>query len=89
MNRDNICRMAQEVSGVEFPIPMDGVKIGMSMEHLERFAHLVAAAEREACAEACERAVGSASMYQDVDAANSAYRIKNYCQKLIRTRGQG
>ena len=120
MNRDDIIRIAQEVSGVEFPASMDGVKIGMSIEHLERFANLVAAAERErikwdsihschpecdkpvcvairkavaaereACAEACERAVGSASMYQDVDAANSAYRIKNYCQKLIRARGQG
>ena len=87
MNRDDIIRMAQEVSGVEFPASMDGVKIGMGIEHLERFANLVAAAEREACAKVCERAVGSASMYQDVDAANSAYRIKNYCQKLIRERG--
>ena len=54
MNRDDIIRMAQEVSGVEFPAPMDGVKIGMGIEHLERFANLVAAAEREACAEVCE-----------------------------------
>ena len=88
MNKDDIIRMARESSGVEFPASMDGVKIGMGIEHLERFAALVAAEEREACAEACERAVGSASMYQDVDAANSAYRIKNYCQKLIRAREQ-
>ena len=54
MNRDDIIRMAQEVSGVEFPAPMDGVKIGMGIEHLERFANLVAAAEREACAKVCE-----------------------------------
>ena len=47
MNRDDIIRMAREASGVEFPAPMDGVKIGMGIEHLERFAHLVAAAERE------------------------------------------
>ena len=47
MNRDEIIRMAQEVSGVEFPASMDGVKIGMGIEHLERFANLVAAAERE------------------------------------------
>ena len=47
MNRDDIIRMAQEVSGVEFPASMDGVKIGMSIEHLECFANLVAAAERE------------------------------------------
>lgn len=43
MDRDDIIRMAQEVSGVEFPASMEGVKIGMSIEHLERFAHLVAA----------------------------------------------
>jgi hypothetical protein len=54
MNRDDIIRMAQDVSGVEFPASMDGVKIGMSIEHLERFANLVAAAEREACAKVCE-----------------------------------
>ena len=47
MNRDDIIRMARESSGVEFPASMDGVKIGMSIEHLERFANLVAAAERE------------------------------------------
>jgi hypothetical protein len=47
MNRDDIIRIAQEVSGVEFPASMDGVKIGMGIEHLERFANLVAAAERE------------------------------------------
>jgi hypothetical protein len=54
MNRDDIIRIAQEVSGVEFPASMDGVKIGMSIEHLEHFANLVAAAEREACAKVCE-----------------------------------
>jgi hypothetical protein len=47
MTRDDIIRMAQESSGVEFPASMDGVKIGMSIEHLECFAALVAAAERE------------------------------------------
>ena len=50
MNRDDVIRMAQKVSGVEFPASMGGVKIGMSIDHLERFANLVAAAEREACA---------------------------------------
>jgi hypothetical protein len=47
MTREDIIRMAQESSGVEFPASMDGVKIGMSIEHLECFANLVAAAERE------------------------------------------
>jgi hypothetical protein len=50
MNRDDIIRMAREVAGVTYPDGTTGVKIGMSEEHLERFANLVSAAEREACA---------------------------------------
>jgi len=50
MNRDDIVRMAQEVAGVTYPDGTTGVKIGMSEEHLERFANLIAAAEREECA---------------------------------------
>ena len=60
----------------------------MDADHLERFANLVAAAEREACAEACEGAVGSASMYGRIEDAQWAYRIKNNCQRLIRARGK-
>ena len=85
MNRDEINRIILDNELFHGTMALGVV---MDADHLERFANLVAAAEREACAEACERAVGSASMYQDVDAANSAYRIKNYCQKLIRARGQ-
>lgn len=87
MNRDDIIRIYSQVSD-ELCGGTEWCWAGVG-EPLQRFAALVAAEEREACAEACERAVGSASMYQDVDAANSAYRIKNYCQKLIRARGQG
>jgi hypothetical protein len=50
MTRDDIIRMAQEVAGVSYAAGIAGVKIGMSEEHLERFANLVAAAEREECA---------------------------------------
>lgn len=47
MNPDDIIRMAAEVwnSGSFFPIP--------SSDDIERFAALVAAAEREACAKLC------------------------------------
>jgi hypothetical protein len=54
LSKDSILRMAQEAAGVTYPAGMTGVKIGMSEEHLERFAALVAAAEREACAQICE-----------------------------------
>ena len=56
MNRDDIIRMAREVAGVTYPDGTTGVKIGMSEEHLEHFAALVAAAEREACAVVVEQA---------------------------------
>ena len=54
MNRDDIVRMAREIAGVTYPDGTTGLKIGMSEEHLERFANLVAAAEREACAKVCD-----------------------------------
>jgi ribosomal protein L12E/L44/L45/RPP1/RPP2 len=57
MTRDDIIRMAQE-AGFEIektlygPVPcVDGRGID---DRLERFAALVAAAEREACAKACD-----------------------------------
>jgi hypothetical protein len=56
MTRDEIVRMAREVAGVTYPDGTTGVKIGMSEEHLERFAKLVAAAEREECAKVVEQA---------------------------------
>ena len=55
LTKDDILRMAREVAGVTYPAGMAEVKIGMSEEHLERFAALVAAAEREACAQICEK----------------------------------
>ena len=49
MNREEITRMAREARG--YPAaPTDGSLWLFSESHLERFAALVAAAEREACA---------------------------------------
>ena len=57
--QEQVIAWAREVSGVEFPISTKGVKIGMSPEHLERFAALAyeagAAAEREGAGMKCER----------------------------------
>jgi hypothetical protein len=74
LNRDDIIRMAREVAGVTYPAGMAEVKIGMSEEHLERFAALVAAAEREACAKVCESAGPGAGPI--------------YCAFAIRARGK-
>jgi hypothetical protein len=49
MNRDEIIRIARE-AGISKPWDQEPVK----WETLERFANLVAAAEREACAKMCE-----------------------------------
>jgi hypothetical protein len=49
MNRDDIIRMAREAG-----IPLDAQHPGWLLPHLERFAALVAAAEREACARIAE-----------------------------------
>jgi hypothetical protein len=49
MNRDEIIRIARE-AGISKPWDQEPVK----WETLERFANLVAAAEREACAQVCE-----------------------------------
>lgn len=49
MNRDDIIRMAREVG-------MQGMltDVVTTLDEIERFAHLVAASEREACARVCE-----------------------------------
>lgn len=51
MNREDIIRMAQECDLIGLRPHLDGFYV----ECVERFAALVAAVEREACAKACER----------------------------------
>ena len=50
LSRDEIIRMARE-AGISKPWDQEPVQ----WETLERFANLVAAAEREACAKVCEK----------------------------------
>ncbi len=73
MNRDDICRMAEEstpdqmIGGFEF-----------DYEQLLHFAALVAAAEREACAALCDKIA-------DDDGFEGGYA--DYCAQAIRKRG--
>jgi hypothetical protein len=67
MNRDDICRMAEEST----PDQMIG-GFGFDYEQLLHFAALVAAAEREACAKVCE----SARLLPDAGAAYCAFAIR-------------
>jgi len=62
--KEDIIRMAREARG--YPAaPTDGSLWLFSESHLERFAALVAAAEREACAKVCD------GTYYSVQAADA------------------
>ena len=71
MNREDIIRMARE-AGIGW-----GEKLGGMPDFLERFAALVASAEREACAQMLEAASKTGKIISCTSAA-----------KAIRKRGQ-
>ena len=71
MNREDIIRMARE-AGIGW-----GEKLGGMPDFLERFAALVASAEREACAQMLEAASKTGKIISCTSAA-----------KAIRARGQ-
>ena len=66
MNRDDIIRMAKEAEAWSL-VDHDGIAA------LERFAHLVAAAEREACAAVCDKLNDE---YADANPADCAFAIR-------------
>jgi hypothetical protein len=72
MNRDDIIRMARE-AGLYSGSPRTPSTGRMIEKRLERFAALVAAAEREACAKVCEE---------------PGWNAANWCATQIRARGQ-
>jgi hypothetical protein len=72
MNRDEIIHMARE-AGISKPWDQEPVK----WETLERFANLVAAEEREACAALCDKIA-------DDDGFEGGYA--DYCAVSIRAR---
>ncbi len=57
MNREDIIRMAREAGFRDTTTPV--VALGVSWEQVQRFAALVAAHEREACAKVCEDYCGA------------------------------
>ncbi len=77
MNRDNIIRMAREADLLTTTEP-SGYQVWIP-ENLERFANLVAAAEREACAKFIEQ--------EYVRQFDEPWR--DNLAKAIRARGQG
>jgi len=79
MKHEDIIRMAEEACGE--PAWDGGVE--WTWEEVERFAHLVAAAEREACAKVCDELVTHAQTKGDNDAMFAAIA----CAFTIRERG--
>ena len=73
MNRQDIIRMARE-AGISKPWDQEPVQ----WETLERFANLIAAAEREACAKVCDK-------ISDEDGFEGGYADR--CAFAIRERG--
>ena len=78
MNRDDIIRMAQECG-----ILMRSHEHQEEPTKLERFAALVAAAEREACAKVCD---AQAKSLKDDGLPTMAYEAR-YSAAAIRARG--
>ena len=75
MNRDDIIRMAREAGAI--PIhrkPKEFAVVGN--EAIERFAALVAAAEREACAKLLESRRSGANELMDATREMEAYAIR-------------
>ena len=85
MTRDDIIKLAREAGHAVRNIDgedevMDGDNYHIQTKLIERFAHLVATAEREACAKVCEEAVHNAtdwdSHYWDQACINRALAIR-------------
>ncbi len=83
MKQEDIIRMAREA---EFD--SHGHIIANQLAHLERFAALVAAAEREACAKVCEEV--AVDSYTKIGMAHEPYMkaTAEDCARHIRARGQ-
>ncbi len=84
MNRDDIIRMAREAGLNPIYSACDEPDVSYAYEdwdeEIEKFAALVAAAEREACAKVCEARYMGDNNREDMEARR--------CADAIRARGQ-
>lgn len=89
MNRDDIIRMARE-AGLHIATDHDWMPI-IALAYAEKFAALVAAAEREECAKVCDELATQAhrdwkTKYNPHDDGRSDGMHE--CSEVIRARGQ-
>jgi hypothetical protein len=89
MTRDDIRRMAKEAGIYMGGHPMNPLNVYLG--DLERFAALVAAAEREACAKVCEKQIKSHMSKQYTTDPLGGFRERfaaEQCADAIRARGE-
>lgn len=85
MTRDDVIRMAKEAGGAIYEVDWC-----FEIENLERFAALVAVAEREACAKVCEEIEDEYSERESLRYAElrtDAQTGASDCAHRIRSRG--
>jgi len=81
MNQDDIIKLAMEAD-----VWVAGLKPYQS--RLERFAALVAAAEREACAKMCENAISSIFEFHPEPVKQTGRNVCTNLASAIRARGE-
>ena len=88
MNRGDIIRMAREAGIFTGGHPMNPWSVYPS--DLERFAALVAAAEREVCAKVCDETLAQHYMKQTIPERDEALflAVCDDCAAAIRARGE-
>ena len=87
MNREDIFRMAQE-AGFDYSGAELSWESVICTEELQRFAALVASAEREACAEICKKHADFYAGLEPSPIAQSAWAACVDNRDTIRARGQ-
>jgi len=88
MNRDDIIRMAREACDTDKVDAWHNGFWTLTQEEIERFAALVAAAEREACAEVCKKHADVYAGLEQNPTAQSAWAACIDNHDAIRARGQ-
>ena len=88
MNREDIIKLARE-AGFDHWWDSGNEQRETLQEHIERFAALVAAAEREACAKVCDETLAQHYMKQTIPERDEALFLAACadCASAIRARG--
>ena len=79
MTKEDIIRMVREIADKDKVDPYSNGFVVLTPEEMERFATVIVAAEREACAKACE----------DIDTEYEGEDVlATWCAAAIRARGE-